>query len=186
MTTRGFDSLQKRLEKLKGDLDDAGKDAADDALDATERNAKRRIIEQDAVQTADLYRGFVQSTVEIPKGTRKTLRNTEAHANVVEWGSGEKYDYGSPQPSTGPFKAPSFGTSLVRAIREWIIEKPSFRPEGRGKPLDAAVGIAQVISGNAEGRRSGMKPRPFMRPAWRRGRWVLRRELNKNKREALR
>ena len=186
MSVKGLDSLQKRLEKLKGELEDAGTEAADDALNATERNAKRRIVEEDAVTSTDLYRGFVQTTVEMPNKVRKRLGNEEAHANVVEWGSGQQF--GSTQysrlPSNGPYKAPSFSSTLVNAIREWIVEKPSFRPTAP-YPEDAAIGIAQGIAGNVEGRQSGTPPQPFMRPAWRHGKRVLKHQAKKNVREAV-
>lgn len=187
MGVKGLDSLQKRLEKLKGGLDDAGTEAADDALDATERNAKRRIIEQDAVQTTDLYRGFVQSTVKTPRATRKRLRNTARHGNVVEWGSGQQFGSSgfSQMPLNGPYKAPSFSTTLVNAIREWIVEKPTFR-RVNALPEDAAVGIARGIAGNVDNRPSGTPPQPFMRPAWRHGKRVLDHQARKNVREALR
>ena len=187
MGVKGFDSLQKRLEKLKGDLEDAGTEAADDALNATERNAKRRIVDDDAVASTELYSSFVQSTVETPSGVRKRLGNEASHANVVEWGSGQQF--GSTQysrlPSNGPYKAPSFSFDLINAIRQWIVEKPTFRRQGR-PPKEASVDIAAAIAGLKTGYESGTPPQPFMRPAWRRGKRVLKHQARKNVREAVR
>lgn len=162
----GLRSLEKKLEGMKDDIEDEVDDAVERSLDATEREAKRNLVEQDAVASTATYRGFQQRKTTVGangrRGFRRTLTNVAPHAKFVERGTGDK----------GFYRAPSMSTSLVNAIRVWINQKPSFRRLGRPDD-EAAFWIARSIAGEGDGP-SGTAPQPFMRPAWQRGERVLK------------
>lgn len=164
-------SVQRSIEGLKNDLQDDVAEAAEDGLDRTERLAKRKIVENDAVASTSLYRGFKQTQSEVPtsKGPAKryTLTNTEPHAKLVEWGTGGHFNTGGSYGFTPPanrYSAPSMGAALYTAILEWIIIKPvmTWNP-----PFMAAHFISQsIVYGSESDPLPGTPSQPFMRPAW--------------------
>lgn len=176
MTVKGGKSLRRRLRNLKDELHDEVVDAAEDGLDSTEKRAKRKIVENDAVGSpaAEMFHSFVQSKGPIVKdrgrGTRLTLTNTSDHAPYQEWGTGghfgEANHWGFGQPPV-PFKAPDFSFELIAAISTWIAFKPGFRRAGpdQGKAIPIARSIAY---GSQKGGDPlpGTPAQPFMRPAW--------------------
>lgn len=172
MTVRGGKSIQRKLTKIKNNLRDNVADAAESSLDATERRAKRKVVENDAVASTDLYRGFRQTHTYVVKtrgpAERYTLTNSEPHAKLVEWGTGGHFGTGgswgfSPPPNR--YESPSFSIQLIIAIKDWIMEKPGFRKAR--PPRWAAVPIARSIArGSPSDPLPGTSAQPFMRPAW--------------------
>lgn len=168
MAINGLDGLQRRLESMKDDIDDAANEAVSDALDATERRAKRNIVEQDAVQTTQLYRGFLKRSFPVTANrTRHLLTNIAPHAKFQEYGTGDQFGAtrwsGVFPPPSRRFDAPSFSMTLITEIETWILQKPSFRLDGDVRRM--AVEISLSLSGLSDNP-SGHPPQPFMRPAW--------------------
>ena len=118
----GLDSLQRKLRDIKDDVPDAANDAVSDTLDDTERRAKRNIVEQDAVQTTEMYRSFVKTRTSISgTSTRHRLTNVAPHAQLQEYGTGQQFAtsqwVGVFPPQTQRFDAPSFSMVLVAVHR---------------------------------------------------------------------
>lgn len=164
MTVRGGKSLRRSIIKLQKDINRRVNDEVSDGLDATERRAKRNLVEKDAVATTETFNSFVKTRVATPEAERHTLTNESPHAQFVEWGTGAKFGTSTyKRMPMNHYAAPSFSVSLVAAIARWITIKPGFRRGGPGEA--ASIPIARVIAGETD-KPSGTAPQPFMRPAW--------------------
>lgn len=164
---------------MKKDLQEEPNKAAADGLEDTEQSAKRRLVQNDAIASTSVYRGFRRTRrsdviVDGKPATRHKLTNTSPHAEYLEFGTGgyfgtkPTFDLGLPSQR---FEAPSFSVQLVAAIRRWMVLKPGFVIEGDG--YDTAASIAYTIAFGAPRDPSdvdhplpGTPPQPFMGPAW--------------------
>lgn len=161
MTLRGFKSLRRKVERTKRNLETRPDAEAQDILRDVRRAAKRQIYRHDAVASTELFRSFALTAEPHGNGTTHRLANTAPHALYVEFGTGQQWQ---PNPYTDRFSAPPMSPHLVREIKTWIIQKPTFTPYNG---VDAAaVGIALAISGNLPDHPSGTPAQPYMRPAW--------------------
>jgi len=175
MTVSGGKSIRRSIRKLKRDLDREVNDAVERGLDGTERGAKRRLVEKDAVATTEVFNSFVQNiTHEVVDSTatqRHTLKNVSPHASFLEFGTGTNFAEGAMwgfNVPTNPYAAPSFSSRLIGAIATWIRVKPGFRGARNMRPDEEdAVWIAWSIAyPTRKDPETGTPPQPFMRPAW--------------------
>lgn len=155
MGTRGFSSLARKVKSLKDDLGDAAAKGAREGAEVTKFEAKKRIVEHDAVWTTNLYRSIGISQFRALGGHQRIEIEVDApYGAYVEYGTGPR---GQGSPSGFGFKAPTFSTRLVGAIFPWVMTKPGFRRE---RNLKQAWIIAHVIA------QEGTYAQPFFRPAW--------------------
>lgn len=181
MGVQGLQSLKKDLRNFRRRLNNEPKDAAVDGLERVERSAKGNLIQNDSVASTSLWRSFEIAESQQGDIWSAELINYAPHAKYVEFGTGDKF---RPNPHTQPFPAPSMSPHLVSEIKKWMIVKPSFVPYNDIN--EAAIRISMVISGNADGKRSGTPAQPFFLPAWRTHRREVRESIEASVSRAVR
>lgn len=163
---KGLKDLQKKVERFK----DVGGSVAHSAQFRLERRVvpamQRKIIDQDAVASTELFRSFTVNKSPGDFGDQFVrLSNFAPHAEYVEFGTG---GFHRPNPYTHPFAAPPMSPHLVAEIRKWVVMKPTFVFRENMTVESTAQAIATVIAfGDMEaGRPPGTPAQPFFFNTW--------------------
>jgi HK97 gp10 family phage protein len=151
MGLNGLRKIERKAERLQRDLEDEVADAAEDGAEATQREAKRNVVEHNTVWRGNLFRSIVVRRT----GSRIRVLADVPYAAVVEYGSGQRGDPSA--PFDAQFGAPAFSGELVRDITDWVFTKPAFYGP---RTVDIAQRIASTIADE------GTYAHPYMRPAW--------------------
>lgn len=177
---QGLEGLERRVKKMKRDLQIKTDKAAREGLAHVEHAAKANVVENDSVASTELFRSFKVRHVPRYGSSRWVFENTADHAAFVEFGTGPRHRV---NPYTRKFKAPPFTAKLVSEIRQWALVKPSLR--GQITDLDVfAWRTARRIAGRSEGRLGGTDPEPFFVPAWQQQGWRVRMKIRQAFEEA--
>jgi hypothetical protein len=157
--TRGFTDVQRKLQKAQRQVPDAVEDSVSDDLDSIIRRAKRYIIQDDAVATAELFHAFYKISYE----SKIEIGNDAPHAKYVEYGTGTYFGTTTwPVPSgLSKYKAADFSSELIVEIMQWARIKPSLQIHSNLRGF--AVEVAKEID------EKGTEAQPFFRPAVHKG-----------------
>lgn len=161
--TRGFKSLQRKLNRAQRDIKG---DILDDAHEETKgilRRSHRYILMDDAVASGQLANSFYLDR----NGNRIEIGNTAPYAKYVEYGTGIYFGASTwPVPAEfGPYKSADFSTQLILAIMKWARIKPSLQISGDTRSF--AVAVAKKID------EKGTEPQPFWRPSVGKGKYEI-------------
>lgn len=178
MALKGLNSLKTKLRRMDKDLRTKPRAAVWKQLALAQHDAKMHIIRQDAVASTELFRSIRRTRSDSSDGARLKLVSDSDHAAYVEFGTG--------QLGEGKFRAPDFSQSLVRDIREWMIDKPTFT---LAPTWTRAFLIARSISNEfyeGRSRPTGTDSQPFMRPTWEAHGPVIKSEVRRAVRKSVR
>lgn len=148
---------------MKTKLDRKPKRAARRSASSISTDMKRRVVQNDAVATTELYRGIGS----IPTLNGVKIVSNAGHSGFVEFGTGPKHVL---NPYTRRYSKPNFSDALVGALIEWASVKPSLITDN---PVAVGHRAAMAISGRADDHVGGTDPQPFFVPAWKEGKPVL-------------
>lgn len=150
MGLQGSRSLRRRVASMQRDLDRKPDRTISREASRTVNDMKRRVVEQDAVASTELYRGIGYRSI----GDTYVIHSSAGHSGFVEFGTGvysSRYD------------APDFSPQLVAALVDWSVIKPSLLVDD---PVSFGYAVARHVAGVAEGSVPGTEPQPFFFETW--------------------
>jgi len=129
---------------------------------------QRKIINNDAVASTELFRSFVVRGPTAQDFGRWSVRltNYAPHAPYVEFGTGGFEGPSYPSHLTRNFAAPPMSPHLVQEIRAWIYMKPTFVVRENMTVGSTAQAIATAIAFGSDTRPAGTPAQPFFFNAW--------------------
>lgn len=161
MPTRGFKSLQRKIQKLESDLADDVSDAARQGAEEVATIARGNVQAQNAVWKSNLFSSIFVSREPSSAHAEYHIKVDVPYAGYVEFGTGSRNEATEPRFT---YSSPEHTPGLTRRITEWVMTKPMFfGPRTSG----VAWAIARSIS------EKGTRAKPFLRPAWFQGEPLL-------------